>query len=201
MQRFGGTVTEIQKHSNCLWFNSAAVWWTAKKQTHRIKKNRKNKQAGPINAVFSWLYRFEGGQLHGERKGGGLALDREFTVTSAPLQRRIIKDLMELLMNALLSAFYVRPPLSARKILITLETLSMRLEQRKHYTVQSGPSAGVFVCGGRGGVRRSFFSKRTAFISNKVPYSLLQEQNKSSPNDFQTTLTCMLTRSASSTAW
>lgn len=66
---------------------------------------------------------------YSEKKG--VELEWEFTVTSTPQQHCIIKDLMDLLMTALLFAFYVRPPLSARKILITLH--NMRLEEGKHF--------------------------------------------------------------------
>lgn len=39
----------------------------------------------------------------------------KLTVTQTPLQDCIIKDLMDSLMTALLSAFYFGPPLSVRK--------------------------------------------------------------------------------------
>lgn len=71
-------------------------------------------------------------KLHSERKE--FEPEWEFTAASTPLQHCIIKDLMDSLMTALLFAFYVRPPLSARKSLITLE--NMRLEEGRERWVR-----------------------------------------------------------------
>lgn len=99
-------------------------------------------------------------------------------------------------MNALMFAFYVRPPLSARKTLITLEILSMRLEEWKHFLKSALTIMlhHIKQSDTRGAVQRETivwqpFEKRTAFFSSQGAIQFVRELNISLPSDFSNPFT------------